>query len=804
MINTKTSNVLKPRWTKVLSDLWGSKTRTLLVVASIATGVFAIGMIISSYMILGEDFNLGYAAANPPNIEIWTDPFDENLVKVIEKEPGVEEAKGSHIFSVRARRGSAAWQTLDLVGVADFSSNINRVTPIEGVPAAGPGEIVVSQDFLHVTGFHVGDQIELKFPDDSGHMVIVAGLFKDQTKSKPDPGSSNYAGIALKTLDKFGQSTDFNRLFVTVDGDGGNLTYISAVSERVKDQLKSSGRTVYRSEEERSTVSPLENLSLTVMNILLILGILTTILSSTLIINMLNSLLTQQMRQIGVMKLVGGRSHQVMTMYLVLITIYGLIALILAVPLGAVAGYGLAQYIASTSGATLQGFRIIPAAVIVQVFMAFLIPLAAGFVPVQNGARISVQQAISNARPNELYTSHGLTKFVTQWLSQISRPILVPFRNTFRKKGRLLLTLFTLTVAGAVFMAVFNIRGSLEGILDQLLQHFMGDVTLELRQEYRVEKIKRTLLEVPGVTGVEGWSSAAGEIWDENRQLVTKLAISAPPQDTQLLHLNLTAGRWLLPHEDKAIVLSDTIHEFYPDLQPGDHLTVKLPGRHQEDWTVVGIFPFLSLFGDPIAYANYDFIARRNFTPNQAASFRIITSSEDELSQEALIRRIEQHLTDQKYQIAKLQSGSVLRKMASAAVDVLIAFLLIMAILIAVVGSLGLAGTMSMNVMERTREIGVMRTIGASDAAIMQSVIIEGLIIGLITWVLAIGLSFPLSSLLAMVIGETLLQSVLPLSFAPIGIFVWLALVLILSVVASVTPARKAARLTINEVLAYE
>jgi putative ABC transport system permease protein len=803
-MNTPNNKLLKPRWAKVFSDLWGSKTRTLLVVASITVGVFAIGMIVTAYIVLKEDFNFGYAAANPPNIEIWTSPFDKDLVKAVQKIPGVKEAKGASITSVRARRGSEAWQTLDLVGVSNFSSGINRVTTVEGTSAASAGEIVVSQDFLHITGYHVGDPIELKFADGSKHNVTVAGLIKDQTKSKPNLGASNYASITLKTLDRFGQSTTLNRLYVTVDGNGGDLNHIAEVAARVEDQLNNSGRSVYRSEQSRSTVSPIESLALTVMNMLLILGIMTTILSSTLIINMLNSLLMQQMRQIGVMKLVGGRSYQVMGMYLVLIVTYGLIALILAVPLAAVAGYQMANFIAVTSGATLQGFRVIPLAVFVQTLMAFLIPLAAGFVPVQNGAKISVQQAISSARPNEVIASRGLTRLITQWLSQFSRPILVSFRNTFRKKGRLLLTIFTLTVAGAVFMAVFNIRGSLEGVLDQLLQHFMGDVTVGLTQEYRVDEIRQTLMQVPGVIGVEGWSSAAGEVWDEKHQMVTRLSISAPPQDTQLLRLNLTAGRWLAPGEDRAIVVSDTIRQFYPNLQPGDTLTIKLPNRHEDTWTVVGIFPFLSLLGDPIAYANFDFIAEQNFTPNQASAYRIVASGGDAGAQAALIQRIEQHLADQKYPVASLQSGTTLRNTASSAINMLIAFLLIMAILIAVVGSLGLTGTMSMNVLERTREIGVMRTIGASDGAIMRSVITEGLTIGLITWALAVALSFPISSLLATVIGKTLLQSDLPLEITPVGMLLWLGLVVLLSVIASVAPARSAARLTINEVLAYE
>ena len=127
-----------------------------------------------------------------------------------------------------------------------------------------------------------------------------------------------------------------------------------------------------------------------------------------------------------------------------------------------------------------------------------------------------------------------------------------------------------------------------------------------------------------------------------------------------------------------------------------------------------------------------------------------------------------------------------------------------MAVLTAFVGSIGLTGTMSMNVLERTREIGVMRAIGAVDFMVMQSVIIEGLVIGLMTWVLAIGLSFPISTLLLTIVGETMMGSAMSLTFTPLGIVLWLVIVIVLSLVASIMPARNAARLTISEVLAYE
>jgi len=154
--------------------------------------------------------------------------------------------------------------------------------------------------------------------------------------------------------------------------------------------------------------------------------------------------------------------------------------------------------------------------------------------------------------------------------------------------------------------------------------------------------------------------------------------------------------------------------------------------------------------------------------------------------------------------VSSVEAGLVTREDTSKAINILVIFLLIMALLTAFVGSIGLTGTMGMNVLERTREIGVMRAIGAVDFEIMKSVVIEGLIIGMITWILAIGLSFPISAVLLKIISQAMMGSSMDLSFTTQGVFIWLAVVIVLSFIASILPARNAARLTIREVLAYE
>ena len=798
-------NILKPRWSKVFSDLWDDKTRTSLVVASIAVGVFAVGMIISAFVILSEDINYSYSAANPPNIEIWTDPFHDNFIRIIEKVPGVDDVEGRPIISIRARKGDENWQGLNLIGIEDFENmTINQLGIIEGTKIPGRDEIILSQDMMNNTGYLVGDEIEVELPDGSTHFLTVVGLVSDQTAARPDANVTINAFVTLDTVRSLGLGNYFNRLLIAVEGDGSNEEFIADVAADVEEKMESHQKVVYRVEENLSNEHPMTDTLLAMMGVLGALGILITILSASLIINTLNALLTQQLRQIGVMKLVGARSFQILGMYLTLIVVYTLIALILAVPLGSLAGYALSSFVTDLMGAELQGFRIVPIAIVVQVAIAFIIPLGAGFFPVNKGAKTNVHRAISNYRPGNQSASRSFLNRSGRWMRWISRPILLSFRNTFRKKGRLILTIFTLTIAGAVFIAVFNVRASMNDVMDQLMQHFLGDVTIIFSQPYKTSKVERDLQALPGVAGVEGWGGASGEILDENGDLVTSLTIIAPPQDTQLLDPDIVAGRWLMPGEKKAMVLSDTIYNEYPDLEPGDSLIVEISGNREEEWEVVGIYRFVDMLGDPMAYANFDFVADKVNMPNQATSFRIITDNTQSTSLQTLIQHIDRLLADRGYAVRSILDGDIMRESAATGVNTLVIFLLIMALLTAFVGSIGLMGTMSINVLERTREIGVMRTIGAVDFVVMQSVIIEALVIGLITWFLAIGLSYPISSAMLNIIGQSMAGSAFSLIFTPFGVLLWLAVVIVLSIIASIMPARNAARLTINEVLAYE
>jgi putative ABC transport system permease protein len=425
-------------------------------------------------------------------------------------------------------------------------------------------------------------------------------------------------------------------------------------------------------------------------------------------------------------------------------------------------------------------------------------------VPVKSGSKIKVRRAISNDRPGDQPTLGGVWDRMGSWLVWLSRPVLLSIRNTFRRKGRLALTLFTLTVSGAIFIAVFNVRVSMQGFMDQLSQHFIADITLNFNQPYRISEVEQAVLQTPGIASIEGWSGASGEILNTNDEVLENLMIIAPPADSVLLDPEMVAGRWLLPGDERAIVVSNEIWDTFPDLKPGDTLRLSLNGGRAQAWTLVGVFQFDTFMGDPLAYAPYETVSSLLNMSNQSSSYRLVTKDQSIGGQTRISAALDQHLRGRGFKVSGLQTGAETRKQSAQMVNILVVFLLAMALLTAVVGSIGLTGTMGMNVLERTREIGVMRAIGAVDFAIMKSVVFEGALIGLISWGAALLVSFPISFLLLKIITEAMIKTPIPLAFTLEGIIIWLGVVLGLSMFASLLPARNAARLTIREVLAYE
>ena len=137
---------LSPRWKKIITDTWGHKLRSALVIASITIGLFAVGLIASMQIILNQDMTQGYSAVNPANIELAVSPFDKELVDRIAKLDGVRQAEGAAAYSLRYRKADGTWEPLAFQAFPDIASKqINQVRLQQGTWPPQDKQMVVDQ-----------------------------------------------------------------------------------------------------------------------------------------------------------------------------------------------------------------------------------------------------------------------------------------------------------------------------------------------------------------------------------------------------------------------------------------------------------------------------------------------------------------------------------------------------------------------------------------------------------------------------------------------------------------------------------
>lgn len=803
---------MRPRWNKVFSDLWGNRTRSLLVVASIAVGLLAIGIIATIYFVITADMRNGYAAINPANIFINTSLYDKTYLDHLNRLDGVLRAEGARLAFLRLESAPGEWISIRLKSVPDFSQmQINQVNMKAGAWPPKDRQIVIESSKLDKTHAQLGDFITLETPSGKTRQIQITGIVDDQTIGADQTGSSGFftapvqGYVTQETLEWLEQPMPYslNTIYVTVPAADQTPSQLDALTLRLTDDMKQNGLTVGSNNARSSFDHPNNTLVQAISSVLFVLGLLVVFLSGFLITNTLEALLDQQVGQIGIMKTVGGRRFQISFVYMALILIFGLLAFAIAMPLAYEVSFRLMSFLAIKLNIVIQGQRPVPAVIAIQGLLALLVPQVAAILPIWQGSGLSIQEAFSGSGRNNPQSSGWLDRQLAR-IRRLSRPMRISLRNVFRRKGRLLLTIITLTMGGAVFISTFNVRVSMNQYVAQIEHYFRADVNLSLSRPYYISEIQNALSGIPGIKHVEGWAVARSELILSDGSAGESVSLLAPPSTSTLVRPVMLAGRWIQPGDQNAIVLNDLFQTRFPQLKVGDTLRLRVNGK-ERDFVVVGFFQFAGRVSGFLAYTSYEYLSDLIKQPNQASSYRVTASTVmDNDQQVALAKMIEARLRQKGIDISDVSSGYSMSQTASDGFNVLTGFLLFLAGLTALVGSIGLAGTMSMNVMERTREIGVMRAIGASNKVLMRMVIVEGTLIGLMSWVLGSLLAFPISKIMSDSVNRAIFDAPSNFALTSTGFLLWLGAVIILSVLASAMPARNASRLTIREVLAYE
>ena len=446
-------------------------------------------------------------------------------------------------------------------------------------------------------------------------------------------------------------------------------------------------------------------------------------------------------------------------------------------------------------------------AIFLQIAVGLLVPVLASLYPFLANLRVTPVEAMNTHRLGKGRFGTGIIDRLmsgkTLWFARrrLIRPLLLSMRNMFRSKGRLVLTLVTLTLGGATFIGVFSINATLGKTMDSLLQLYQFDSIIVFSRPYRLQKIDQRAPQVSGVaeTGVY-YQLPVRRVRPDGTESQTMFLLAFQVGSDLVGQPAMASGRWLRPEDENAIVVDAILRKDEPDIQLGDEIILKIDGRERR-FKVVGFS--LGIIA-PIVYANYPYITRITDDVGQTSAVAVSTTHDSADFVSDTNSKLGDHLERTGFRVSTVFSMSTEREEGEAFFSIIISLLLVMALLLALVGGLGLMGTMSINVLERTREIGVLRAIGASNREVAWVFIREGIAIGLLSWGFGAVLAFPLGKGLSDAVGVSIMGVAQPFAYSVSGLLMWLALVIVLSAIASLLPARNASRLTVREVLAYE
>ena len=814
-------------WRKVWADLWGNKVRTILAVLSIAAGVFAVGAIFGMVDQLLTGLDQSHQAVFPSHISMYLmERIDRDTAISLKKIQGVEDVEALHQVTVLYKTNPEdEWEHGALVMRDDYADQTYDVVQLKEGKWPARNRIGIERLTGQHFGLDIGDEVIFEM-EKTDRPLRVTGKIRHPFVAPPDFGGDAVFFVDTEGMKRFIPEGEFGLLLVSQGVDRYNLPegefgqllvrvkpysadFAKDVASEIKDRLAKQNvgvaATVYQDPEEHWGRMFVEGMNL----VMQILAVISLFMSVILVLNTLTALITQQTDQIGIIKAVGGTTGTIVKIYLASVLVFGLLALFISLPLGAFLAFGVSQWFLNQFNIDYETFQFSNRAIVFQVMAAIAAPLIAALWPVLGGATITVREAIA---------SYGLGggNFGSGWLDRVVERAggrLLPssyamaLSNMFRRKGRLVLTQLVLVTAGTMFLVVMSLSASLTLTQDNEFERRGYDAVILFDDNQRVDQAVALAESLDGVEKAEVWFTHPATVLREGQR--TKEAglgaeIIGIPIGSDIYKPLMVAGRWLQPGDSRVIVMSkETADDNHIEL--GDTVTLDLAELGEDDWQVIGLYQviFGGGFTNDSIYAPQQAVFEATKKHNQGGQLYVRIRFHDAESADAVTTQLEDLYESRNMDVFYSLTVYKSRQDSESQNGIFVAMLMSLAVIVAVVGGVGLMGSLSISVVERTKEIGVMRAIGARSLTLMGMFVMEGVLQGLFSWVLAVPISFVLGKPLASALGQAMFGANLDYQYSLRAVIGWLVIILIISALASILPARGATRISVRDSLAY-
>jgi putative ABC transport system permease protein len=782
---------------KAFADVLRRPARTLLVILGITIGVFGLTAINVANDTVYSALTYSQSVANVANGTFFTDKVPASILPLITAIPHVQQAQIASYYATRWQVQAAPGHVnIDVYAFPDEQHIALDAFQVTQGHLPGPGEIVMDFSDGSFQPVHIGDTAIIDSPH--GPVALrIAGISRTLGAESAAISSRAVGYMNTGALDQLVGLTQPNLVQVQIQQT--DQATMNAAFHAVYTTLRAHGVQVqgYNFTYQPFSAGPLPG----IFAVMRVLSLVALLLTALLIINTVTTLVAEQTKIIGTMKALGGTRGAIMRSYLLSVVFYGLVGTALGLALGIWGGQAFAGYIATLIVLDLGPFTLSPGVVITSMVIGLVIPILAALAPLWAGTAVTVHEAMSaygvSAGGNG-QGSRGATgrRGGVGRIRGLSQTMLMGLRSVFRRRGRAALTLVALTLTGTAFMAIATTSASVDRTGAQIFGEHTYDIALGVNRPQPVAKMEALLSALPNVSHVE--ESATDSVLMNGKVL----GIEGLVPDTQIYQPDVIAGTWLTGATPDEMVVSDLVAQNLHK-HVGDTLTTTLPTNTQT-WTIIGVVH------DPDSGSGYlgstfvtlhDLNAFNQQPQGLSSNFYMLAQdrSSDAVNQLAT-------MLDQRLSALGLAPDITTRQQqiqrSNGQFQILFGILYGVAGIVALVGILGLANTLTTSVLERRREIGILRAMGATGWGVARVFWTEGLALALIAWLIGVILSFPAAYGFVQLIDHQLLA--LQFAFSPLALAWMLVAILAVATLASFGPALSAARTRIAAILRYE
>ena len=774
---------------KSLADVTRRRSRTILVILGILIGVFGLTAINLTNDAVQSAFAYSNSRTASPNISFLVQKVDPSLASNLEKVPNVQTVQIDTQYVTRWHVAAVPGHVnIVITGYEDFSAiEFNPFQLLSG-RLPGSGEILMESSDRALQSFAVGDTVKIDTPNGAQPLRVV-GTARTQGQNPALTGMA----IAYMSADELRQISGLpgaNNVEVKVV----NKNKVNATAKAVADALHADGVTVLDAsiipDNDISTITGL-------LSIMSVLSIIALLLAGFLIFNTISTLVAEQTRYIGMMKAIGGSRRAIVRSYLMTVGIYGVVGTALGLALGILGGYLFTGVILNLVNSDLGPYQIAPGIIVTSVLVGLGVPFAAALLPLWSGTRITVRDALAEYGTSSAHGGKSESKMGSR-LTWVPQTTWLGIRGVFRKRGRAILTLLALTLSATAFLAIQTTTYSFDQALGQAFRVYNFDAQVDLARPQPFDQVRTRIMAIPNVRHVE---RSGGQMvktrWGQ-------LMLEGFEADTQVYRPQLVAGRWFHGDEPNALILSDVVADS-THLKVGDALTLSSPTSNTVTWKVIGEVHDITEAGAGmigVGLTTIDDLNAFNGLPanlvqgvwvqgtdrSPKAIDKMASALDDTLSHAGLSPTV--------------STAQQIKDRNLSLFQIIYIVLYAVAAIVALVGILGMFNTLTTSVFERRREIGILRSMGATGRRVGWVFWLEAISLAVFAWLVAIVLGIPGARAFVGLISAQLFP--VPFTFNPMALVVMLIFIIVIATLASFGPVLKASRVRIADTLRYE